>query len=553
MKYALTLLYCAALLFGLIPQPAIARQSEVLRLAMPAPQVIDPVQISRFDPYTRDLIENLYVGLTRFNPITREIEPMIAESWAISDDGLVWTFNLRDDIQWVEWSPDTQDFIAVRPVVAGDFVYAIQRACDPLRPSPVTENLMIIRGCQTVANAFPEVINDLMIAREIGARATGPTTLEITLQFPASYFLTLTSTPEFRPIARETAPEVIGAQNAANVITSGPYALKDWNAQGMTLVRNPYWPDSYAGNIDQIDITFSSTPVELASSDQVDMVRLASTQDIQSAQTAVPDLIHTTTGSTLVMFGFSFDRNVVNVAEVRRALSMAIDRNALVSQFFPGQVEATAQFTPGNVAADPEFSGTLFDPAQAQAALTAAGYEGCANIPEKSLILVPDDDPIWAQIGQFMIEQWTTNLGCNPALFEVQTLSHVLLIEMAHATYDAENVTRSPIWFATWSPDYPDANAWLGDLHCEYGYFRVGRECDSADDLLDTASLENDPAARAALYAQVEDLFFGANGTFPVLPLYIINSVWLQQPSVLDVNEAGPARYDLWTLNAEEE
>lgn len=118
MKYALTLLYCAALLFGLIPQPAIARQSEVLRLAMPAPQVIDPVQISRFDPYTRDLIENLYVGLTRFNPITRAIDPMIAESWTISDDGLVWTFNLRDDIQWVEWNPDTQDFIAVRPVVA---------------------------------------------------------------------------------------------------------------------------------------------------------------------------------------------------------------------------------------------------------------------------------------------------------------------------------------------------------------------------------------------------------------------------------------------------
>ena len=134
------------------------------------------IRVSRFDYAARDLVENLYVGLTRFDPVTQTVEPAAAESWTVSDDGMTWTFTLRDDLQWVRYDSETDEVVAVRPVVAGDFVYSVQRACDPLRPSPITANLMVIRGCQTVAQAFPEVVNDLFIAREIAIRATSPTT-----------------------------------------------------------------------------------------------------------------------------------------------------------------------------------------------------------------------------------------------------------------------------------------------------------------------------------------------------------------------------------------
>lgn len=182
--------------------PPRAADGATLRLAMPAPETLDPIRVSRFDYAARDLVENLYVGLTRFDPVTQTVEPAAAESWTVSDDGLTWTFTLRDDLQWVRYDSETDEVVAVRPVVAGDFVYSVQRACDPLRPSPITANLMVIRGCQTVAQAFPEVVNDLFIAREIAIRATSPTTLEIELLFPTSYFLTLTSTQDYRPIPR---------------------------------------------------------------------------------------------------------------------------------------------------------------------------------------------------------------------------------------------------------------------------------------------------------------------------------------------------------------
>jgi ABC-type oligopeptide transport system substrate-binding subunit len=520
---------------------------------MPPLTNLDPVQVSRFDPHTRDLVENLFVGLTRYNPLTREAEPMLAKSWTVSDNGLLWTFELRDDIQWVRYDESAQEVVTVRPVAAGDFVYAIQRACDPLRPSPVTPNLMIIRGCQTVANAFPEVIDDLFIANQIAVRATGPTTLEIEILYPSAYFPTLVSTPEFRPLAREAVSDTAIWTGADTILSNGPYALQNSGASGMTLTQNPHWPDTYEGNVEQIEVTFTSettTSASLISSSRVDMARLES-NEISAARASASDKFQSSVGKTLVMLGFSYDRALVNVPEIRRALALALDRNILVSSLFPDQAEAVTQFTPEDVVAAPEFNGLELDVSQAQANYTTAGFPSCSGVPEKLLVLVPEEDPVWAQLGQSIVDQWAANLACSPALFEVRTLPRTLLIELSHATYDQETVTRSHIWMATWSADYPDANNWISDvLHCRYGYIKTGRECDEADSLLDQAAVEMDPDKRADLYAQAEERFFGPNGTFPVIPLYRSVSAWLQQPWLTDVNEYGPARYDLWTIDA---
>lgn len=528
---------------------AFRQETVVLRVAMPPVTNLDPVQISRFDPHKHDLVENLFVGLTRYNPATQQAEPMIASSWTVSEDGLTWTFALRDDIEWVRYDDSAGEVVAVRPVVAGDFVYAIQRACDPLRPSPLTANLMIVRGCQTVANAFPEVVDDLFIAREISVRAPTPTTLEIDLIFPLAYVPTLVSTPEFRPLARESVGSEGNWSTAETIITNGPYALEASSAQGLTLTRNPVWPEEVAGNVDQIDVTFTgetrSTPA-LFSREEVDFARLESSE-IETARSL--NGFHSTPGSSLVMMGFSYDRTMVGQTEVRRALALALDREALANQVLGGQAVANPQFTPPGVIAAPNFNGFTFNAAQAQTDFATAGFPDCNNVAEKLIILVPEEDPIWGQLAQAVVDQWSAQLGCNPVLFEIRTLPRVLMIELSHGTYDTETVTRSHIWLAMWSADYPDASAWINDaLHCRYGYIRTGRECDQGDTWLDQAALEPDPAKRAELYAQTEAHFFSSTGTFPVIPLYMTVSAWLQQPQLSNVNDSGAARYDLWTL-----
>jgi len=524
-----------------------------LRIAMPAPQNLDPVQVSRFDANMQDLVENLFVGLARYNPNTREIDPVLAESWTVSDDGLRWTFTLREDIQWVRYDRASEEIVAVRPVVAGDFVYAIQRACDPLRPSPVTSNLMIIRGCHTVANAFPEVINDLFIAREIGARATGPHTLEIDLLFPSTYFPSLLSVPELRPLPREAASlSDDWATQLSTIMTTGPYAITGWTDSAMQLSRNPYWPDELDGNIDRIEIALTDDPTgaqAAVAGGRADMARVAP-ENAATARSAYPNLYHSAQGSSLTVIGFSFDRALVNTVEIRRALALAIDKAALVNQFLPDQALPAGQFTPSWVVAAPNAETATTSPAQAQAAYAAAGFPGCAGVPETLILLTPQGDPLWEQLGPAIVEQWAAVLNCNPGLFEIRPVPRTLLIELGHSAYDPERVTRSHMWVATWSADYLDANAWINDaLHCRYGYIKPTRECEAADALLDQAGVTDDLAQRAALYAQAEERFFGAQGNFPVIPLFFSTSSWLQQPWLSGVNANGPARFDLWTID----
>ena len=523
-----------------------------LRLAMPAPQNLDPVQLSRFDAHMHDLAENLFVGLTRFNPNTREIDPVLAESWTVSDDGLRWTITLREDIQWVRYDPDQGEIVAVRPVVAGDFVYAIQRACDPLRPSPVTPNLMIIRGCLTVANAFPEVINDLFIAREIGARATGPHTLEIDLLFPSTYFPSLLSTPELRPVPREAASISNNwAARLSTIMTTGPYAITSWTASGMQLVRNPYWPDDFEGNIDRVEVTFAENGADVMAAvarDRADMARL-NPEDAAAAHAAYPDLFHSAQGNSITVIGFSYDRALVNTVEIRRALALALDKAALINQFLPDQALPADHFTPSWVVAAPSIEGAMTDPAQARAGYEAAGFPNCAGVPETLILLIPQDDPLWEQMGPAIIDQWAAALNCHPGLFEIRSVPRTLLIALSHSAYDPERVTRSHMWVATWNADYLDASAWINDaLHCRYGYLKPTRECEPADSLLDRAGIANNLDERAELYAQAEEQFFGPQGTFPVIPLFFSTTSWLQQPRLSGVNANSPARFDLWTL-----
>lgn len=528
--------------------PLEADGGATLRLAMPAPGTLDPILVSRFDRAAQDLVENLFVGLTRFDPVTQTIEPAAAESWTVSDNGLTWTFTLRDDLQWVRYDEAQDRVVPVRPVVAGDFVYSVQRACNPLRPSPLTANLMVIRGCQTVAQAFPEVVNDLFIAREIGIRATNATTLEINLLFPTSYFLTLTSTRDYRPVPRESVGSSSDWWAGSDLLTNGPFALREWSSAGAELVRNPEWPLPVSGNVDSVSITFVEEP---APSTDYDWVSLEGDR-LTAAQARTPEQVRTAPEGPVVMLGFSHDRAVVDTELGRRALALALDRSALVEQLYGASAEPLAQFTPSGNVAQPQFEGFQPDPLRAPQALAEAGFEGCNAIPENLLLLVPDDEPMWTQLGEAIVQQWAATLGCNPALFEIRALPRTLMIELSHNTYDVETVTRSHMWIATWSADYPDGVAWINDaLHCRYGYIQPGRSCGAVDDLLDRAVSTADEVERAALLAQAEEAFFGAQGSFPVIPLYVMTRGWFEQPWLTQVNEAGAARYDTWVLDTD--
>jgi oligopeptide transport system substrate-binding protein len=546
------------LMLGLtLPQMTWAQDAVEVTIALPNPISLDPVSLSRFDTAGRDIAENLFVGLTRLNARTGQVEPQLAESWEVSADGLLWTFKLRNDIQWVGIHPETNELSALRPVVASDVVFAIQRACDPLRPSPRTSNIFIIKGCRVMATQ--DSLEPLPL-ETVAIQAIDDTTLQIELLFPASSFLTMTSLPEFRPLPPEFINDSVGNwPRPGAVVTSGAWIVDNWepNAQ-MRLVRNPFWAGEFEGNVTAVNIRFNAPIDTLALEiDQgtYDLARLDPLL-VQSGVITQTGWLKSNDGNTLTLLGYSYNNQdaeglqaptVLDIPDVRRALSLAIDRQTLVGSVYGSTARPTDRFTPRTVIAAPSTPGAGFDPVTAQNLLARAGFPACAGFGQLSIAV--SNDPLDLQLAQNIVAQWGTNLGCPAETFPVVPVSRTAVLESAHNTVDVSENSRFPLWLITWSGDYPDAQAWVTDaLHCDYGYFRAGQVCDNTDTLMDQANAVFDITSRFTFYNQIESGLFGTQGTFPVAPLAMELNWWAQKPSLSGVASYGALQFDRWTV-----
>lgn len=521
-------------------------------VVMQPPADLEAATISRFDENKRDILENLLVGLTRFNANSGQIEPYLAKDWTVSADGLTWTFNLRDDIQWVEVL--NGEPTAVRPVVAGDIVFAIQRACDPNRPSPVTSNMAIIVGCREVATALDSwEITQEALDQRIGVKALDDQTVEFKLLFPAAYFLTLTALPEFRPLPPE---RVIGSNLwplGTDIMTSGAWVVTSWDALQMILDVNPFWPLEREGNLDSVTIRFDVgsdvLPSQFASGD----VAIARTDALTAASIGVADssLVKIGEGETLTLLGFSMEYPDLNNPLLRRALALAIDHDYIAQNVVVGDAKflAATRFTPRSVIAAPSAPGAGFDPVTAQSLLAESGHANCAF--SERLRIAVENDAIATLVAQLTIQQWQINLGCPDGTFELVVLTRQEVVNNVHANIDfGEEQTRHHLWFITWSADYPDANAWAADaLHCQFGYLRVGRACDNTDVLFDQAGLNSDIRSRLDAYTRAETDLFGPSGSFPVIPIVINSQIRVQQKWLSGVASYGPFQLDRWVVN----
>ncbi|MCA9981353.1 MAG: hypothetical protein KDD89_10980, partial [Anaerolineales bacterium] len=228
------------------------------------------------------LVENLFVGLTRYNQQTEAIEPMLASSWQVSDDGRVWTFDLRQDVFWVEpvatgslipllaETQDLQEVRTVRQVVADDVVYAVQRACDPAVETPDTFILFLITGCENVHTQTSPTPADL---DQIGIKANGPFQLVVTLTEPANHFLAITTLPMMRAVPRDILAETEFGVAWADIeeigVFSGPFVLSpasNLEEDRLVLARNPFWPFSFTYDElnapDVVNLLFFESSVE---------------------------------------------------------------------------------------------------------------------------------------------------------------------------------------------------------------------------------------------------------------------------------------------------
>lgn len=475
----------------------------------------DPTDL---DPHTAtnlaevDLVSALFEGLVVEDPVDLHPVPGVASRWDVSPDHLVYTFHLRPEAKWSDG----------KPVTAEDFVASWRRV---LTPSLGAENaglLYVIQGAEAFHKAASKDFGT------VGVTATDAHTLRVTLEHPTPYFLSLLTHAAWLPVplATVTAHGDAYARGVAwtrpgRIVGNGAFQLKTWQPNREIVVeKSPTYWDAASVRLNGIHFY----PIENLDAEerafragQLHLTYVLPFGKVDAYRRNSPRLLRTDPYLNTYFFRLNVRNPPLNNESIRRALALAVDRNAIVEQILRGgQSPATAITPPGLPGYTPP-PGTRSDIAAARALLAEAGFPGGKGLPPLELLF--NTSANHRLIAEAVQEMWHRDLGLDVRL--VNQEFKVVLSERRAGHYQ--------ILLSDWVGDYLDATTFLDLWRSDSGNNHTGWTNPEYDALLFAAARTADPAARASQLQRAEALMLAAA---PIIPLYYNSHVFLVQPSV---------------------
>ncbi|MFP7200411.1 peptide ABC transporter substrate-binding protein [Lysinibacillus halotolerans] len=463
------------------------------------------------DSTSNAILQNVFEGLTTIKD--GEVVEAAAEKIDVSDDQLTYTFTLRD----AKWSNGD-------PVTAEDFEYAWKFALNPENASEYASILYPIKGAQAY-NLGQGSVEDL------GIKVVDEKTLEVTLENPTPYFLELTAFKTYYPIHKATAEanETWYAEAGDSYVTNGPFKLTDWQHSGsITLEKNEsYWDAKNVAlskvNISMVEneatastmfdageIDFLGSPFQTVGLDVIDRYKEEGILNISNYASIYEYKFNTTEGPTAN-------------ANIRKALTLAIDRQGLIDNVTKGEQTPALGMVPTAIKGFEEDRGYFKDNdiEEAKKALDAGLKElGLSDPSELKLSLSFNTSEAHAAIAQFIQEGWRSNLGIDVTLDNSEW--QVYLDKVSNLDY---NIARMG-----WIADYNDAYTFLEMYNsAENGNNDTGWENAEYTKLLEQSNTETDPAKRLELLKQAESIIMA---DYPVAPIYYYTNLSVKKDYV---------------------
>ena len=343
--------------------------------------VMVEVEVESLDPQVAtdgtsfEVIANYTDGLTQMDADGAAI-PAIAESWDVSEDGTVYTFHLREDANWSNGEP----------VTANDFVFAWQRAADPALASEYSYMLSDIGQIKNAA----AIIAGEMDKSELGVKAIDDKTLEVTLEVPVSYFLSLMYFPTFYPVNQaffEGLADGTFGTSPETVLSNGAFVLTSYEpaALSFSLTKNANYYDAAKVQLDGLNYQVIKDSQQAYMSYQngdLDIVMLSGDQ-VEQVE-GDPELNITGAGYLWYLTLNMHDVPALNNQNMRLALSNAVNRASIVGDVVKDGSVATYTAVPPQFAAGPDGSDfsadqTMFSDVCADDAAKAAEYYEAAK------------------------------------------------------------------------------------------------------------------------------------------------------------------------------
>lgn len=475
------------------------------------PQGLDPHIVTGVPEH--HIITALFEGLVTKNPETLEIEPGVAQSWAISEDGRTYTFNLNPQARWSNGDP----------VTAEDFRWSWQRALTPELGNLYNYMYYPILNAEAFANGE---INDFS---EVGVKVLGDHTLEVQLREPTPYMLQIFDHYSTFPVHRETI-EAFGSPTdrfsqwarPGNLVGNGAFELTEWRINSHVRVEktDTYWDaDSVSLNAIMFYPTENIVTEErMFRDEQLHLTNDVPLDKIPVYQAQQPELIEIAPYLGTYYYMINTTRPPFDDVRVRKALAMSIDRDLLVETVMEGIVEpAYAIVPPGTLGYQPP---TLFDynPEEARHMLAEAGYPGGEGFPDFEILFNTQESH--RKIAVAIQQMWNQALGINVTLVNQEW--QVYLATQENMDYD---VSRRG-----WIGDYVDPNTFLDMFITGGGNNKTGFSSQRYDQImLREAPTKLNNEERFSLYHEAETLLIDS---MPIIPIYTYQTKHLIHPSL---------------------
>lgn len=512
------------------------------------PPALDPSLAT--DTTSVDVIRNLFVSLTQFDPVTGEVLPYLATEWTSgtnADGETTYTFKLRQDIAWVSYNPVTGETTQVtdadgnpRFVNAHDVVYGVKRTIDPATASDYAYVTYVIKNSQAVNSGAEGVTLD-----DLGVVALDDWTVEFTLEYAAAYFPSIAGMWINNPMPQWTIEEWGDKWTEAGlIVTSGPYVLESWIHGGeLNMVKNPLWINADQVQIERVEgvmIVEASTAFAQYENNELDTVGVPLPEmDRVKADPVLSAEYYNAPSACTYYYGFTNNKPPFDDVRVRTAFVQSIDRQSLIDNVLKGgQIPATSFAPPGIFGApEPGTVGLPYDAAAAKAALDGYLAEKgmtVADFNALGIILMHNTSEGHARIAAAIQQMWKDNLGVDVKVENQEWAVYLKTIEKDTPLADAPH-----IWRLGWCADYADENNWVHEVfNNQEGNNDLRRGCADAtctsatpaafDDLTKAAQTEPDPAKRAEMYKEAERLL--AADEVAYAPIYHYTTVNVTKP-----------------------
>lgn len=480
------------------------------------PETLDPTMNNYAN--SSIVLQNLFTGLMQIGPDGSLINGC-AESYTMSDDGLEYTFVLRDGLKWSDGSDLT----------AADFEYAWKRSLSPDTASPGAWYLFYLKN--------GEAYNDgTASADDVGVTAVDAKTLKVTLENPTAYFLDLAAITAYFPVKKDVVEaETAWTKSADSYVCNGAFRMKEINPQASyVLEKNTEYIDKDTVKLDGLKIVFiesAEAALSAYNAGEVDVLdnliigTQAHTQYGGSEELKAYDLIGT------CYYDFNCEKDYLSDKRVRTALSISLNRDVINQSIIASKPESAYAFVPHAIpyeGSDQDFRTTVGnliteDVEKAKALLAEAGYPNGEGFP--TLKLITQNDQEKKDAAQAMQAMWKENLGVN---VEIVTFEPKVY-------WDEQTAGNFDICYDGWTGDYPDPSTNLecfllqrNETQCRWMNDKAGEY----DAMMKEARSLTDNEKRTELFVKGEKLLMEE---MPVIPLYYRNAQLLVKPNCSNV------------------